>query len=248
MFINKKIILLLFLSFIIFIQCVSATTLVSSTVSVEKIFKCQATIITATFNNDDIISLSATLNGQMIMEGGRVLRPADTVVMNKISNGVWQGTYGNDENLKWGEKSISFSDNNNVVYTGGTLFVYSDKCTGTGVTKYTQINSGMGRYTRLLYQENFTFIGTSMETSFIGWALYPWTEIFGYVLYLFVVFIICSTIYIKTQNLTQPLTIAVIMLLVMATTIVIDPIYRKWILIILAIAIGAIYYRLFVKE
>lgn len=242
-----KIIFLIFV-ILLLVHNVSATSLVSSTISNDKIFKCQATTITATFDDDAITTLNATLYGQQIMEHGRVLRPIDVVSMTKISNSVWQGTYGNDATLKWGTKTIVFLDNSGTTYNGGTLFIYGDTCTGTGVTKYTQISSGLGRYTSLLYQENFSFFGTSMETSLIGWALFPWIEIMGYVLYVIVIFIICSTVYIKTQNVTQPLIIAVLMLLVLASTSVIDQEYRKWILVILALGISALYYRVFVKE
>ncbi len=243
-----KYIFLFFVCLIFMIQSVSATTLSSSVLSNENMFKCQATTITATFSDDIITNLSATFYGQQIMEKGRLLRPKDTISMSKISPNVWQGTYGNDASLKWGEKNIVYTDNSNNIYSGGSVFVYGDTCTGTDVTKYTQVSSGMGRYTRLLYQENFSFFGTSMETSLIGWAIYPWIEVIGYVLYILVIFIICSTVYLKTQNVTQPLIIAVLMFLVLASTAVIPNEYRKWILVILALGIAALYYRVFVKE
>lgn len=250
-YLNNRIIALIFLSFIILIlviQHVDATSVTSATVLKDKMFKCEPNTLTVVFSDDVITSLTAKLSGQEIMEHGLVISPEDSVTMTKIANGQWQGTYGNDATLKWGTKTITYIDNGSNTYAGGSLFVYGDICTGTGVTKYTQVSSGMGRYTKLLYQENFSFIGTSMEGSFIGWALFPWIEIMGYLIYVLVVFVVCSTIYLKTQNVTQPLIIGVMMLLVFASTSFIDPIYRKWILIVLALGITAMYYRVFVKE
>jgi hypothetical protein len=227
---------------------VSATNVVSTNVTPSKIFKCQPTTLVVEFDDDAITTLTATFQGQGIIERGIYIFPIDSIGMNKIYANVWQGTYGNDATLTWGLKTIIYTDNADVTYPGGTVFVYSDMCVGTDITNYTGISSGLGRYTSMIYGGKFTFFGTSIETSFIGWAIYPFLEYWGYLFYLIVVFMVCSTIYLKTQNVTQPLVIAVILLLVLASSAVIEPVYRKWIVVILALGIGVLYYRVFVRD
>ncbi len=234
-------------------------TLTSLSATPNKIFKCQPSAISATFSGTSITSAYAIFTSEkpvspMVVGSGEIRPTVESTKVILSSDGTyWNGTFGNNENLLWGNRIISFEVTNasgtDIVGSGGAIFVYSDKCTGTGVTNYMQVGNTMGRYTKMLYNGNFTFFGNgSFETSFIGWAIYPWIEYWGDIFYLLVVFIICTTIYLKTQNVTQPLVIAILLLLVLASTSVIDEVYRKWILVILALGIAALYYRVFVKE
>jgi len=152
----------------------------------------------------------------------------------------------------WGTRTVSYQVDTGVIttYTSGTeIFVYGDRCTGTGATNYTQIGTtSMGKFTKMLYQGQFDFLGTSLETSFIGFAIFPWIEVWGYLFYLLVVFTVVTTIYLKTQNVTQPIAVGVFLLLIFASSAVIDAVYRQWVIFFLALGITALYYRIFVRD
>lgn len=227
----------------------SATILTDSNVSNSSIFKCQPSTIYANFSDDNILSMDAILSGQAIIDYGLYIYPSDVVVMTRIDSGQWQGTYGNNASLKWGLKRISFYDNlSNTYLSDSTIFVYSDKCEGTGISNYTQVSSGLGNYTKKLYESQFDLLGTSLDNSIIGWALYPWIQVWGYVFYVIVMFSIVTTIYLKTQNIIQPLVVGVFLLLIFASSGVVDEIYRQWVVFFIALALAAIYYKIFVKD
>jgi hypothetical protein len=245
----KKIILILFLMMLLVPSVYASPIILSSNASPLKIFKCGASIITANFSDDSIVNLTANFNGQSVLLHGFLYNPTESLTMTWIASGQWQGIYGNDQTLLWGLRQVSFTDElGNNYTTNATLFVYSDNCVGTNKTNYTQIPNGLGKYTAKLYNGQFSFLGSSFETSIIGWALFPWIEIWGYLFYLLIIFTICIVIYMKTQNIVQPLSIGVFLLLIFASTSVIDTQYKQWILFILAIAITALYYRVFVRD
>jgi len=237
---------------------ISPTEAVISTSSVNptKIFKCQPATIAATFSDAGISSVNATLSSTVMVvpdwsQNSNVPTTQSTTINMSYNGTYWVGTFGNNAALLWGNRAITYTITNegvNSYLSSSTVFVYSDVCVGTGVTNYTQVSSGLGKYTRMLYNGQFDFFGTSLDTSIIGWALYPWIEYWGMLFYLMVIFIICSTIYLKTQNVIQPLVIGVLLLLIFAGTSAIDEIYRQWIIFILALLMAAIYYRVFVRD
>lgn len=230
--------------------------LLTSSASPSSIFKCGVSNITATFSDAGILGVTATLSSQKLVQPGwqansNVLTSESTTITLADNGTHWVGQFGNNEDLLWGFRVITFSVNTGAItsYSSPTrVFVYSDVCTGTDVTSFTGVSVGLGRYTNMLYNGNFTFIGTSLERSIIGWALYPWIEYWGYAFYVIILLLICSVLYLKTQNVTQPLAVAVFLLLIFSTNFYVPVIYRQWIVFVLALGITAIYYRLFVRD
>jgi len=231
---------------------VSAYTLDSSGAHPDKIFKCQLATVIANFSDyGSITSVTAIFINERIMSQGLSVYNTSSIAMTDSGSGVWSTTFGGNPTMYWGERTILLSVNDgSAIATNKTILVYSDtftECSGT-ITSYQNVNSGLGKYNSMLYDGTFTFFGTSLETSFIGWTLYPWVEVWGYVFYVLVIFAICSTIYLKTQNIVQPLVIGVFLLLVFVPMSVVDEIYRQWIIFIVALAITALYYRIFVRD
>jgi len=236
---------------LLLIGTASAYTLDSSGANPNKIFKCQEAIVTANFSNySSITAVTAIFTNQRILLHGITYHNVTTKSMSNSGLGVWTTTFGGDPNMLWGSRTISFSVTEGTVTTASTgakVLVYSDTCTGT-VTNYTQVSSGLGRYTSMLYTGKFSFIGTSLETSLIGWALFPWIEIWGYLFYVLVMFTIVVTIYLKTQSVVQPIAVSIFLLLIFASSFIVEPIYRQWIIFILALAMTALYYRIFMRD
>lgn len=235
----------------------TASTLTSSGVSQLKIFPCGQSVITANFSGG-VTSVTAIITNQQIMKQGVMVGQTTSIPMTDTGSGTWSGTFGNDQTLDWGTRTISFratDGSGTTTYgSGSSIFVYNVgynqiACGATPVSNYTQVGSGgFGNYTRMLYNGNFTLLGNSLERSFIGWALYPFIQYWGYLFYVLVIFSIVSTIYLKTQSVAQPLTIGIIFLLVLASTGFIDMSYRQWVIFIIALALSAIYYKVFVRD
>jgi len=253
-YIGNKMIALIIISFIIsllVIQNVDAYSLTSSGASPDKIFKCQTTTIFANFSDfAAITSVSVTLTNQRIQEHGIVYSNVTTLAMTDAGSGTWTASFGGNPNMLRGRRTMSFSVSAGATTTVGsasTVLVYSDTCTGT-VTGYTGISSGLGRYTNMIYSGQFSFLGTSLETSIVGWALFPWVEVWGYLFYVLLVFTVCTTVYLKTQNITQPLVIGIFLLLIFSATTVVEPAYRQWVVFIIGLCLAALYYKIFVRD
>lgn len=255
----SKIIIIIFLLGLLSCPAEAATGISTSSANPDKIFKCGESTISATFFDDGVYSVNAIFTSEkavqpMVPGSGRVTTETETTTVPMTHNGThWVGTFGDNSNLLWGYRTITYEVNRGIggtyIYVSSTkVLVYSDECTGTGVSNYTQVSSGLGKYTRMLYNGQYSFIGTSLDNSFIGWALFPWIEVWGYLFYVLVIFTVCTTIYLKTQNITQPLMIGIFFLLVFASTMIFDSSYRQWVVFILAIAMTAIYYKIFVRD
>lgn len=228
------------------IQAYPQIYVTSSNANPTHILKCGESTISATFSDAGITTVDAILTSvkpvkPMVPGSGRVTTETETTVVPMTWNGTyWVGTFGNDADLLWGERTVTYLiDGTNSFSSSSTVFVYSDTCTGTGLTNYTQNTpSLMGNYTKKLWQ--------GMDP--VSWILYPWLQVWGYLFYVLVTFTIVTTIYLKTQNVTQPLVIGIFLLLIFASTSVVDVTYRQWVIFIIGLALSALYYKVFVRD
>lgn len=240
--ISRIFITMLFL--IVSIQNVSALTLDSASANPYRAFACQPITIYGNFSGGTPDFVYANINiEQTIYEHGVFITQSHNITLTTSVGGVWSGTWGNDQNILWGRRGITYN-----TYTGGVLtqfsatnvvFIMNSQCTGTGKTNYS-LNPppGIGNYTKKLYQ----------GMPFLDWAVYPWLAAWGYLFYVFVMFTICLSIYMKTENIGSPLLAALVMLLVAATTGVVPVEYRQTIIMLIGVALGAIYMKFFVKR
>ncbi len=225
-------------------------SLISSSTLPSSIFKCQPSIITATFVGSGITNVFAIVSSTkavqpMVIGSGRITpETQSTNVTMTSSDGLnWTGTFGNDNTLLWGERSISYvviNNGTNTILSSSTIFVYSDACTGTGVQNYTQMPTGLGKYTKKIFN--------GQESNLLEFALYSWVEVWGYLFYFLTIATISAVIYLKTQQVTQPLVVGLVLLLVSAGTTVVPPTYRNAIVFVIALILAVIYYRVFTRE
>jgi hypothetical protein len=251
-YINARVLMLILFSVVIVLLLInnSSATLLTSSATPTSIFKCGASTITSTVSDTGITSFNATLSSlrpvQPMMPGsGRTGFETQSTIINMTNiSGVWTGTFGNDATLLWGTRSITYNVTNTTgshVYSSSTtLFVYSDACVGTNKQNYTQINpTGMGNYTSRLW---------TSDMNLLTFALYPWIQYWGYLFYLLVIGTIVSVLYLKTQNIVQPLVIGLLLLLLAAGTTIVPPTWRNGIVFLIALMLTVIYYRLFTRE
>jgi len=197
----------------------------SVTVNPHKIFKCQASTITATFNDfADITQVNLSLE---TLTTGR----DETYNMTNTGGGIFTYTYGNDNKTVWGNKTIFFD----VKYTPASqvtlagdnyVFVYSDNCVGSNIQGSTNISIGLGHYTSQL----------RTSSDFLSWLLVPYIDYFGYSFFIFVMIFMMAIIYNKNQKISQIIIIGVITLITLAASGFIPDQFKVWSLM----AIGAI--------
>lgn len=214
-----------------------AATLDSFNTTPHKIFKCQASIISANYSGSgSIVSVDALINTSRI-------GLSETLTLTNNSNGNYSGSYGNDNTIQWGNKTVSFL----VTTAGGTyinsstayVFVYSDVCTGTNIQSYKNVSlrsGGFGNYTRPLF---------TGEKNLLEFAIQPFLDYWGAAIYLLMMFTICGVIYIKNQSVIQPLMIAFITVAVLVSSNLIPAPYKNYILIFMGVALTAVFWRVF---
>jgi hypothetical protein len=245
-YLNENLIGLIIISLIItaaviLINPASAYTLDSSSVKPTAILKCQPVSITANFTGA-ITSVDVFINNtqQVMTLGGYIQSSNEQFTMTDNGGGNWSYTYGNNANIIWGNKSITFEVTVGAVVTKETtnnyVMVYSDTCTGTGMSSYQNLSLGFGNYT------NKFFNG---EATLIDFALNPWIEYLGYVFYIFVIFWISLIVYMKNQNIVQPLIILFTSLGALVTTTWLPPEYKPYIIMIMALGLGGMFYKVF---
>ena len=243
---SKIIVAMLFIGLLV--SPVSATLLTSSA-SPDKIFKCGESTISANFSDAGITSVNAILTSMkavqpMIVNNGNNNPIMQSTTVALSYNGTyWVGTFGDDSTLLWGERAISYNVTNGTgsyLYSSGqTVFVYSDECTGTGKNSYQNYTTGIGTYTNMLVQN---------DTNIIVWSLYPWIQYWGYLFYVVVLFITVIVIYLKTQNAMHVMFTMLAFLLTIAALGAIPLEFRSWIITIIALILGAVLYRLYVRD
>ncbi len=215
----------------------------------DKIFKCGESTISITSDIPNITNVDAILTSvkpvqPMVPGSGRTTPESQTTVVPMTWNGTyWVGTFGNDANLLWGKRNIVYNITNEIgTYTyssSSTIFVYSDSCTGTGKNSYQNYTHGIGKYTNILAQN---------DTNIVVWSLYPWIQYWGYLFYVIVLFIISAVIYMKTQNSMHVLFTMLAFLLTIAALGAIPLEFRSWIIAIIALILGSVFYRLYVRD
>lgn len=236
-----KIVLLTIIITAIVINIASAYTLDSSNVAPTSVFKCQPALITANFTGA-VTSVDVLINNsQAVMVLGGVLTDStEQFTMTDNGGGNWSYVYGNDANIIWGNKTITFEVTVGAAVTKETtnnyLLVYSDTCTGTGMSSYQNLSLGFGNYT------NRFFTG---EATVVDFAFYPWIEYLGYVFYILVIFWISLVVYMKNQNIAQPLIILFTSLGALVTTTWLPPEYKPYIIMVMALGLGGIFYKVF---
>lgn len=220
--------------FILGMQIAQAAALDNYSTYPTKIFKCQQSDIYANYSNfADILTVTAVLQER---NGTTTLVPMVNVV-----NGDWAGSYGNDNQTAWGNKSITFRATNlGGSYDNTTtafIFVYSDECTGTNIQGYknTTLRSGFGNYTQSLF---------TGEKNLMEFSLQPYLDYFGYAIYLLVLFTICGVLYIKNQSVMQPLMMGFIGLIGLITSGLVPAPFKNYILLFMGVAMAAIFWRL----
>lgn len=230
----------LIIALLIMQSVASAYTITGSHVSQTRIFKCQPSTILAN-TTGAITSIDVILtNTQPVMIQGILQTPSERFTMLDNGGGQWSWIYGNDPAIVWGTKRISFEVNDGsgtfTNTTDDSIFVYSDSCTGANIGGYKNISSGLGNYTRKIYNG---------EVDFIGFMLLPWLQIFGYFFYIIIIGSICFMLYNKTQSVVQPIFVAILCFAALAVSSYVPPEIKTYVILFLALGIGAILYRLF---
>lgn len=243
-----KIFLILSVILILFTQ-ISSAAILTSTVSEDNIFKCQGSLISATFDDAGIISVNALVSSKvavnpMLPGSGRTLPETETTVVPMVlAGGIWTGTFGNNSNLLWGTRTITYQVDTGVInnyLSGSEIFVASDRCTGIGKTNYTQIITPLGNYTRLLI--------THPEMNLLDLAIYVWVQWWGYMFYVLLIFMVCTSVWFKSESIIYPIVAAFVMLMGLSTSGYIPLEYRNYFLLAMGTCIGIVYYLVFVRE
>ncbi len=238
--------------FTLFFTNISSAALLTSNANPTSVFKCGESTISATFNDVGISSVTAWANATglvspMIPGSGRVTPEMAAPISDSLSyNGsAWVGTFGDDSSMLWGTRSISYV----VVVNGGThiypssstVFVYNNAgtCTGTGKNSYQNYTSGIGTNTNRLVQG---------DMDLISWSLYNWIALWGYMFYVIILFLVTSTVYLKTQNAASVLITLFSFMIILAGSGAIPLTFRNSILAFIALCLGAIIWRVFIRE
>lgn len=201
----------------------------------DHIFKCQPSVISVNYTNiADIVSVNALV---IERDGSQV-----SYSMQNMNGGLFQYTYGNDNTTKWGNKTINFqimtanSSYINLSNPRTFVFVYSDECTGTGITSWRNTNTGLGNYTKPLFTGSQNIIQVAQQ---------PYLNYWGYSIYILMMFGFMSILYLKGQSVSQPLLLGFLMIAALVSTGLVPSVYRMYILFFMAAAMAAIFWRLF---
>lgn len=213
------------------ISASSVPVLTGSNSSPHKIFKCQPSTLNAT--------VTGAVGGVFVNLTPSNGFPIESYLMVNTGGDEFAYTYGNDNTLNWGNKSLSFYNAGVEFTTNRFVFVYSDACTGANIGGYQNVSyrtSGFGNYTRTLF---------SGEKNLIEFATQPYLDYFGFSIYLLMLFAFSAILYIKNQSIMQPLMLAFLGLTTLALSSLVPVQFKTYILLIMAVATAAIFYRLF---
>jgi len=238
----KYIIIILLIS----MNSASAITYSNGSVSDSPIFKCQPTTIYANFSvYSGITSVYTQLSNKppRPMIYGVQQYGVEELLMTNAGTGHYYLNYANDPDTINGNKNIVFKvydgASNTTISTSLELIVAPDTCVGT-VTNYTQISSGLGRYTNMLYTDPNINLGT--------WVLYPYVEMFGFAFYVIIILVVTGVIYIGSRTITTPAVAALFLLLGFASAVTLPTSWILYVLFVFMIAFAVIAYRLSVRE
>ena len=162
--------------------------------------------------------------------------------MSHLGNGQYSGTFGNNPNLEYGNRSISFlvhtASGDYINQSNAYLFVYADECQGTNIQGWqnTSHRNGFGNYTQKLF---------TSEYGLIDFATYPFIQYFGNIIYVIFLFIIGGILYLKTQSVATPILLTFIMIAAAVGGGYIDIPFKMPLLMLMSVGLAAILYRLF---
>jgi hypothetical protein len=249
--IGNKILYLILLSVVIVIMLVqgSSAVLLTSSANPTSIFKCGESTISATFSDGGIVSVNAIFNptdavNPMIPGSGRnIPEMAAPINISLANNGTtWVGTFGDNPTMLWGTRSITYLINGVISYPSSSqVFVYNSAgtCVGTGKNSYQNYTQGIGNNTNRL---------VTGDMDLITWSLYGWIQLWGYMFYMVVMFIVVSVIYLKSQNVMPTIYAAISFLLVISLTGAIPITFRSTIVAFIGLCIGAMLYRFYTRD
>jgi len=247
-YINTNLLKLILLSFVvslIFISSASAA-LLTSDITPNQIFKCQPAIISATFSDGGIVSVDAIVSTtESVLPGwqsGSNVRRTESTTVNLAFNGTfWVGTFGNNASLLWSTRSITYLVNGVTTYpSASTVLVYSDSCTGTGVTSYKNISSGLNMtYTDSLLSSNI---------SFFDWLVSPYTNTMGVLFFFIIISIIVILTYMKSHNLISTMLVGILLVILVSNTNYIPTEYQGLVKILIALGLASLLIYIFVKR
>ncbi|KAB2942417.1 MAG: hypothetical protein MPEBLZ_04355 [Candidatus Methanoperedens nitroreducens] len=226
---------------LIFTVAAGAYTLSSSSATPSKIYKCQPSVISATFSDFAAITAVTVIieNKNAILVNGTSLTPYEEYAMANAGGGQWTYTYGNDPTIVWGNKSISFNVSTAGGYAINTttsyVFVYSDICTGTGISN---VSIGIGNYTNRLARD---------EGNLLTFMIQPFVDYWGQIFYVLCVFAIVMAMYIKNQHVGPPLLTGVGLLGFLAAYNLLPDGWKIYMAIIMAAVIAGILWKVFKK-
>lgn len=213
---------------------------IGSNLTDDEIYKCQASTIYGNFSGA-ITSVDVKVNNtRLIMIQGVSTQVNESYTMTDNGGGHYSYEYGNDPTINWGLKEITFEvtvgANKYYNKTNLSLLVYRDDCTGANIAGYQNISRGFGNYTNRFY---------TGEVDFLGFALYPWLEYWGYFFYVILIFWIASLTYMKNRQIIQPIIILCISLGALVTTTWLPDDYRQTIILLLGVSLAGIFYKVF---
>jgi hypothetical protein len=238
-YLNQKVISLLLIGILILILSPSNTQAINnSSISPQKIFKCQETAIIVNLSGYTVHYVYVNVNISGIMKNGSAQSESNSYNMTNLTDGTYIYYYGNDQNMLWGNKSVTFTpDTMPTIDYGDHIFVYSDECTGTNIQGYrnTTFRGSFGNYTGALF---------TGEQNVLEFAQQPFLGHIGSVIYVLIMMTICIIIYMKTQSVMTPVIIAFITAASLVGSNLIPPEFRLYALLITAAATAAIFWRL----
>lgn len=206
----------------------TAHTLTGSAAYPDHIFKCQRSIIWGNFSGGVISDVWLKLT--RATDGAQ-----EVYLMTSAGAGKYNYSYGNSNLTTWGNKSISYIVKDGGVNSTNTssayVFVYSDDCTGSNMTN---MSLGIGNYTNRLN-----------TMGFIEWFAVPYTEYWGDAFYFLLIVIAVSMVYMKNQNIAQPILIAFIGLALLAGSLLIPAEYRQYAMLLMGLGLAAIFWKVF---
>jgi len=228
----------------------SQLTLLTSSASPDKIFKCGYSTISTSFTGSNVTNVFAIISSTqavqpMIPGSGRITPETQSTNITLTYNGsYWVGTFGNNSSLLWGNRSVTYVVINNGTETfssSSTIFVYNSAgtCTGTGQNSYQNYTSSVGNRTSMLVNSNLNLL---------EWGLYAWLNLFGYLFFVILVLTLTVSVAMKTQDIYSALIVSIIVLILLFASNFIPVEYVAFILFIEALIIAVTWKRIFTKS
>jgi hypothetical protein len=216
----------------------AANATITTNITPKKIFKCQETEILINLSGYIVHYVYVNVNISGIIKNGSAHSEANSYNMTNLTDGRYVYYYGNDPNMLWGNKTITYKpDTMTLIDYNDHIFVYSDECTGANIQGYrnTSFEGSFGNYTGAIFRG---------EENILQFAEKPFLINIGYVIYILVMGTICLLVYIGSQSVMSPIIIVFITAASLIGSGVFPQEYRIPALLITAAATAAIFWRL----